>query len=77
VDRTGLVARLAGVLASHNVNVTDLQTRVAASHTVYVMIFEIELPMDLDEASLRAALDQTTQEIGVQYSLNSLDEDAL
>jgi glycine cleavage system transcriptional repressor len=76
-DRTGLVACMARVLASHDVNITDLQTRVAVSHTVYVMLFELELPPALDVEILRAALDEAATEMGVEYSLRALDEDAL
>jgi glycine cleavage system transcriptional repressor len=76
-DKTGLVARVAQVLAAHEVNITDLQTRVAAAHTVYVMIFELELPPVLEAEVLRAALDEVARELQVEYSLRALDEDAL
>ncbi len=76
-DRTGLVSRIAGVLAENTVNITDLQTRVAASNDLYVMIFELELPAQLEAETLRSALDQASQELGLQYSLNPVEEDTL
>ncbi|MDQ3812987.1 MAG: ACT domain-containing protein [Armatimonadota bacterium] len=76
-DRRGLVARISGVLAEHNVNITDLQTRVASAGTVYVMIFEIELPADLHVDTLQAALEVAAHELGVQLSLHPLEEETL
>lgn len=76
-DRTGLVANVAQVLASHSVNITDLQTRVAAGHSVYVMIFELELPPTLDADTLAGALGDAARKLGVEYSLRAVDEDAL
>jgi glycine cleavage system transcriptional repressor len=76
-DKTGLVARMAGVLATHGVNITDLQTRVTSNHTVYVMLFEIELSPNVSEATLRAALDEASRELDIEYSLHAIDEDAL
>jgi glycine cleavage system transcriptional repressor len=77
VDKTGLVAQVAYVLAAHGVNITDLQTRVAAAHTVYIMLFELELPSALNPEALCAALDAVTRELQVDYTLRALDEDAL
>ena len=76
-DRTGLVARVAGVLAAHRANITDLQTRVASGHSLYVMIFELELPLDLDVEILRAALEKAAHELNVELTLCALEEDAL
>lgn len=76
-DRTGLVSRIAGVLAENTVNITDLQTRVAAGNDLYVMIFELELPSLLEVETLRNALNQASQELGLQYSLNPIEEDTL
>lgn len=76
-ENQGLVARITGVLAEHNVNITDVQTRVASAGAVYVMIFEIEVPPDLTPAVLQAALETAGQEINVQVSLRALEEDTL
>jgi glycine cleavage system transcriptional repressor len=76
-DQSGLVAHVTKVLAERSVNITDLQTRVANAGAVYVMIYELEMPTELDLEVLRAALDKAAQELQVQYSLRALDEDTL
>jgi len=76
-DRTGLVARVAGVLAAHGANITDLQTRMASHHSLYVMIFELEFPASLDLEKLQAALNQAARELNVELTLREREEDAL
>ena len=76
-DQVGLVARITGVLAEQGVNITDVQTRVASAGTVYVMVFEVELPSGLAVETLQAALEAAAQEISVQVSLHPLEEDTL
>lgn len=76
-DRTGLVARVAGVLASQGANITDLQTRINSGHSLYVMIFELELPPTLDIENLRAALNDAARELNVELTLRALEEDTL
>jgi len=76
-DRTGLVARLAGVLASQSANITDLQTRINSGHSLYVMIFELELPPTLDVENLRSALSNAARELNVELTLRALEEDTL
>jgi glycine cleavage system transcriptional repressor len=76
-EKTGLVARFSRILAEYSVNITDLQTRVAAAHTVYVMLFELELPAALDADILQQALDEAASELDVNLSLHAIDEDTL
>jgi glycine cleavage system transcriptional repressor len=76
-EAKGLVARVTGVLAEHGANITDVQTRVASAGTVYVMLFELELPAGSSPDELHNALQATAQEIGVQVSLQPLEEDML
>jgi glycine cleavage system transcriptional repressor len=76
-DHTGVVARVAGVLAARNINITDLQTRIAGSNELYVMIFEIEFPPHLEVESLRAELQNAAQNLGLDFSLNAMEDDAL
>ena len=76
-DRTGLVARVAGVLAAQGANITDLQTRVASRHALYVMIFELEFPPILDVEKLREALNQAARELNVEVTLREREEDTL
>jgi glycine cleavage system transcriptional repressor len=76
-EAKGLVARITGVLADNGVNITDVQTRVASAGTVYVMLFELELPVRIDAEELQRALEAAAREIGVQVSLHPLEEDTL
>ncbi len=76
-EAKGLVARITGVLAQNGVNITDVQTRVASAGTVYVMLFELELPANLDADALRNTLETAAQQIGVQVSLHPLEEETL
>jgi glycine cleavage system transcriptional repressor len=76
-ERSGLLAKLTGVFASHNVNISDVQSRVASRGTVYVMLFEIQLPLDLALELLQHELERAAAEIGVTVTLRSLEEDTL
>ncbi len=74
-ERTGLLARLTGVLAAQGANVTDVQTRVASGGSVYVMLLELELPPALQADALEAALKRELG--GLQISLRALEEETL
>ncbi len=74
-EKTGLLARLTGVLAEQNANVTDVQTRVASGGSVYVMLLELELPDSLEPAALETELRQKLGDL--QVSLRALEEDTL
>jgi glycine cleavage system transcriptional repressor len=74
-ENTGLLARLTGVLADLQVNVTDVQTRVASAGTVYVMFLEIELPLGLESEALEAELQESAPDL--QISLRAIDVDTL
>lgn len=76
-EAKGLVASITRVLAEQDVNITDVQTRVASAGTVYVMLFELELPSQLDSDILHSTLEKVAQQIGVQVSLHPLEEDTL
>jgi len=74
-EKTGLLARLTGVLAAQRANVTDVQTRVASGGSVYVMLLELELPANVDAESLEEALRAELHDL--QVSLRVLEEDTL
>ena len=76
-DSVGLLAAFSGVFARYDVNLTDVQTRNAVAGNVYVMIFEIELPISSNLETLRAALDEQAAQSGVTLSLHALDEEVL
>ncbi len=71
-DRPGLLREVTAVLASWDVNVTDLTTRViGGDHPVYAMALEIAVPADRDAERLRAEM--TERVAGVEVSLQPLD----
>lgn len=76
-DNVGLLASVSGVLARHEVNLTDVQTRNAVAGNVYIMIFEIEVPAASDLEILRVALEEQAAQSGVTLSLRALDEEVL
>ena len=76
-ERTGLVAQMTGVLAQQNINITDVQTRVASAGAAYIMLFEIELPSGLDSHTLTASLEDAAREIGAQVSLRAIETETL
>lgn len=76
-ERAGLLARLTGVISAHNANITDVQSRVASAGTVYIMIFEVQLPPALNPETLQSALESAAREIGVTVSMHALEEETL
>lgn len=74
-ENTGLLARLTGVLSDLEVNVTDVQTRVASAGTVYVMFLEVELPAGLSCELLESRLQESAPDL--QVSLRAIDEETL
>lgn len=76
-ERSGLVAQITGVLAAHNVNITDVQTRVASAGAAYIMLFEIEIPTESSTRSLQDALEKAALEIGAQVSLRQIESETL
>src|SRR5207302_1426240 len=71
-DHPGIVAAVAEALAAHQVNITDLQTRLAGK--VYVMLLELVVPAGSD---VSAAVQRVGSEQGVDVSLRELEHDAL
>lgn len=74
-ESSGLLARLTAILAEKNVNVTDVQTRIASAGLVYVMILELELPTALSAETLEDELRARVPDL--QTSLRALEEDTL
>jgi glycine cleavage system transcriptional repressor len=73
-DRPGLVHAAATVLADHQVNVTDLTTRVLeGERPVYAMLFEIAVPEGTDPDSLVRALQGADGLDQVEASVHALE----
>lgn len=74
-DRPGIVSRLMGVIASYGGNVSDLTTRLSGE--LYVVVADVEVPVEVDVDELRASLDGAAGELGVQVSVRAADPDLL
>ncbi|PQV64138.1 glycine cleavage system transcriptional repressor [Abditibacterium utsteinense] len=74
-ESVGLLAKLTGILTTVEVNITDVQTRVAQKGTVYVMLLELELPAALTPEKLKIELQNGAGDL--QISLREVDEETL
>ena len=77
-DHSGIVHRVAAVLAGLDVNVVDLATRVIGRDNVtpvYAMLLDLCVPDAVGDDALRAALDEVAGELGVDCTLRAIDAD--
>ena len=74
-DRPGIVAKVTRVVADHDGNITDVNTRVIGSSQkpIYVMLLEIRLPSQQDPSRLETALEALKPELGVDISFRSIE----
>ena len=75
VDRLGIVARLASVIAEAGGNITDLTTRLSGA--LYVLLAEVDLPRSADVAALQARLAEVSAELDVETSMRLVENDQL
>ena len=70
-DRKGLVAGVTALLARHNVNVTQLRAvfRGGEDPGRNVMIYEVDIPVDVDLQALRRDLCDTGEQLDLQISI--------
>lgn len=70
-DRKGLVAQITAVLAAHNVNVTQLQAvfRGGDQPERNIMIYEVDIPIDVDQQQLNAALRAKGRELDLEVNI--------
>jgi glycine cleavage system transcriptional repressor len=78
-DAPGLLHRATGLLASHEVNITDLTSRLVgpAGAPVYVLFISCDVPATVDGERLTAAVTALGGELGVEVSLRPADHDVL
>ncbi len=74
-DQKGLVAKVTRVLADHNVNVSQLKAvfRGGDEPDRNVMIYEVDIPADIDQKKLRSALRNKGDELNLQISIQHKD----
>jgi glycine cleavage system transcriptional repressor len=63
-DRPGIVAAVTGVLLGHGVNLEDSQMTILRGH--FTMMLVVDVPGDADVARLRADLDATSRDLGLE-----------
>ena len=77
-DRTGILAEVSGAMASRNINVTNMVTRVEPASMSGELLFhadaDVSLPGDTDLASLAAELDEIGNRLGVDVLIEDAPE---
>ncbi len=74
-DRKGIVHKITGHLATHSINITNLQTEVIHhEQPLYVMMIEVELPNYVDAGKTQEELAAIGKDIGVVVSMKPKDD---
>jgi len=75
-DRPGIVAKVARIVADHDGNITDVNTRVIGTpeRPVYVMLLEVLLPPEQESIHLERALEALKSSLGVDVSLRTIEQ---
>ncbi|WP_035258102.1 glycine cleavage system protein R [Desulfatirhabdium butyrativorans] len=70
-DRKGLVAAITGVIAGYGVNVTHLKAVFRGGDNPYdnMMIYEVDIPVDIDRQRFHQELRQKAESLGLMISL--------
>ena len=70
-DRKGLVASITRVIADYGVNVTNLQAvfRGTDNPSDNIMIYEVDVPSDVNQKDLHADLRRTAERLGLEISI--------
>jgi glycine cleavage system transcriptional repressor len=74
-DRPGIVSAVTRVVAGAGGNITDLTTRLTGD--LYVLVAEVDLPAEADEAALVGRLRDAGRELGVDVALRAQEADVL
>ena len=75
-DHPGIVYRVAAQLASRQINVTDLMSRVVGDH-VYTVVLDVDLPGGLDAEEVGGELRAMAAEVGVEITFRQAEIDPL
>lgn len=78
-DKPGLVYRVTRLLADQGVNITDVNTRMvgAEGKPVYIMILEVEVPLDLSSGEVAGSLSKLAGELAVDITVRPLETASL
>jgi glycine cleavage system transcriptional repressor len=74
-DRKGLVAQITAILAGYRVNVTNLQAvfKGGQNPTDNVMIYEVDIPMDIDRKKLYQDLRSKAEDLQLDITIQHRD----
>jgi glycine cleavage system transcriptional repressor len=77
-DKPGIVYRVSETLSRHEVNITDLATRVVEGEPpVYVVLMEVVVPKTADTAAIDADLKMVGADLDVDVSFHPLEAETL
>jgi glycine cleavage system transcriptional repressor len=77
-DKPGIVYRVSETLSRHEVNITDLATRVVEGEPpVYVVLMEVVVPKTADTAAIDADLKLAGADLDVDVSFHPLEAETL
>lgn len=73
-DRPGIVAGITKELARIGANITDVATKKTSSaRSIFMMVLEVTAPPALTESKLRAELEEISNQLQVDISIQSLE----
>ncbi len=72
-DKPGLVAGITGILAQYEVNITNLKAAFRSGPRHYVMFYEVDIPVAIDQHAFRSALYKRAGQLGLEISLQHRD----
>jgi glycine cleavage system transcriptional repressor len=70
-DRMGLVAGITEVMARHGVNITNLKAVFRGGTDPFrnIMIYQVDVPQQIDQAAFRRALREKAQALGLDITI--------
>lgn len=78
-DRPGIMYRVTSLMAEHQINITNTESRVIGTpeNPAYAMVLEVEIPSRVEISALSAALDKAAKELAVEIELKPIEVMAL
>ena len=76
-DRPGIVFHVTQAAARHELNITDLRTRVTGPTPVYSLIMEVEAPSDAAAAAFRDDLQRLKGQLQVETTFEPVEAEEL
>ena len=73
-DKAGIVHAITEDLATHNLNIIDLQTKITdSSQKVYIMMLEVVAENEDNESSWQESLKKTAKDINTQINIKKIE----